>query len=62
MEEVNENMGFLVITRAPGTGIAIGENVHIYVKEFRRGQVRLLISAPKSFEIYKIDLPIQGED
>lgn len=46
-------IGFLVVTRKPGEGIAIGENTHVIVNQIRGNQVRLAVYAPKSVSIVR---------
>ena len=43
----------LVLTRKPGEGIIIGEDVTIRIIEMKGGGVRIGIDAPKTSKIYR---------
>jgi len=43
----------LVLTRKPGEGIVIGDNIIIKIIEMKSGGVRIGIDAPKDTKIYR---------
>lgn len=46
----------LVLTRKPGDGIVIGDDVTIKVIELKGGGVRIGIDAPKDLKIYRQEI------
>lgn len=52
----NDKVGFLVMTRRPGNGVMIGDQIHIVVTKIYRGQVRLAIYAPRDLKITKTEM------
>jgi carbon storage regulator len=48
----------LVVTRRAGEGIVIGKDVHITVIWTKGGKVRFGISAPRSVEVRRAELPV----
>jgi carbon storage regulator len=46
----------LVITRKPGEGVIIGDNIHITVSEISKERVKLGIEAPSSVKIIRNEL------
>ena len=46
----------LVLTRKPGEGIVIGDNITIKIVELKGGGVRIGIDAPKDKKIYRQEL------
>ncbi len=43
----------LVLTRKPGEGIIIGENITIKIIELKGGSIRIGIDAPRETKIYR---------
>ena len=43
----------LVLTRKPGDGIVVGENITIKVIEVKGGAIRIGIDAPQDYKIYR---------
>ncbi|MDR2550739.1 MAG: carbon storage regulator CsrA [Desulfobulbus sp.] len=43
----------LVLTRKPGEGIVIGDNITIKIIELKSGSIRIGIDAPRDTKIYR---------
>ena len=43
----------LVLTRKPGEGIIVGENIKVTIVEVRGGGIRIGIEAPREQKIYR---------
>lgn len=43
----------LVLTRKPGEGIVIGDDIHISIIEMKGGAIRIGIDAPRDKKIYR---------
>ena len=54
--DAENRIGFLIVTRKTGEGLAIGEDVHVIVNRIKDGQVRLAIYAPRSVPIQRSTL------
>ena len=54
----------LVLTRKPGEGIAIGEEIRVIVLEIKGGQVKLGIAAPSHTPVHREEIfsKIQNEN
>jgi len=46
----------LVLTRKPGEGIIIGEDISITVIELKGGGVRIGIDAPRSTKVHRLEV------
>lgn len=48
--------GSLVLRRAPGEAIAIGQDVIVHVVEVTGGKAVLMVQAPKSMPVWRTEL------
>ncbi|WP_310598919.1 carbon storage regulator CsrA [Desulfobulbus sp.] len=46
----------LVLTRKPGEGIVIGDNITIKIIELKSGSIRIGIDAPRDTKIYREEI------
>lgn len=58
----NGKVGFLVMTRRPGEGTMIGDDIHVVVTKIYNGQVRLAIYAPRDVKISKTEMAGRRSD